>query len=76
MEKNSYLKVTATTVTLALVASIGKFDADQPHNHVENAPFEQSVSTLSYEPTSNIAAPAFGFGQSDHVAGFGVGRWT
>jgi hypothetical protein len=70
------LKITAGAVTLALVASVGKFDADQPHVHVENAPFEQSVSTLSYEPTSNIATEAFGFGESDHVAGFGVGRWS
>jgi len=71
------LRITAGAVTLALVASVGKFDADQPHVHVENAPVEQSVSTLSNEPTSNIAqTPAFGFDQSDQVAGFDAGLWT
>jgi hypothetical protein len=71
-----YLKLTAGTVTLALVASVGKVDAEQPHTHVENVPFEQSVSTLSYEPTMNIAAPAFGFDQSDYVSGFDSGGWS
>jgi hypothetical protein len=76
MDKHLYLKLTAGATTLALVSSTGKADAEQPHTHIENVPFERSVSTLSYMPATNIASKAFGFGESDHVAGFGVGRWT
>lgn len=76
MDNHLPVKLTASLVALTLVASAGKLDADQPHVHVENVPFDQSVDTLSYETRSNIVAPTFGFDQEPGIAGFDVGVWT
>jgi hypothetical protein len=69
-------EVTIGILTLALGLGCARCDLDQPHIHIENEPFENSVTTLSYTPTSNIAVKDFGFDSNSNVAGFDVGLWT
>ena len=75
---NRKLQVVATFAgSLALAFQCSKCEMDQPHVHVESAPFENTVSTLSYPVSSNVAARVFGFDGTDpRIGGFDVGRFV
>jgi hypothetical protein len=56
MDKEKYFSVRWIAPVLAGTIAVGcaRCDLDQPHIHVETEPYENSVVTLSYTPTSNV----------------------